>query len=213
MLVGAALCPHPPALLPALAAGAAPELDTLRAACDAAVTSLTAAQPTVVVVVGAAETVHGHGGTFAAYGDRTRVGSGPPTLPLPHTVGCWLLDRAGWTGRRAFIGPDDDVIAGSADRVALLVMGDASARRTEKAPGYIDERAAGYDAEVARAFATGPQAIAQLDGELATELLAVGWPAWQLLARVAADAQWDTRLTYDAAPFGVGYLVAEWARR
>jgi hypothetical protein len=200
--------------LPALAAGAAPDLDALRAACDGAVARLIAMRPDAIAVVGAVETVRGQGGTFAAYGDRTRVGSGPPTLPLPHTIGCWLLDRAGWTGGRDFIGHhDDDAITASADRVALLVMGDASARRTEKAPGYIDERAIAYDAEVARAFGAGPDAVAQLDGELATELLAAGWPAWQLLARVAADVQWDARVTYDDAPFGVGYLVAEWARR
>jgi len=37
VLVAAAVCPHPPLLVPQLAAGGAPDLDKVRAACDAAV--------------------------------------------------------------------------------------------------------------------------------------------------------------------------------
>src|SRR4051794_12468966 len=212
MLVAAAVCPHPPLLVPEMGAGAAPELDALRAACDAAVGALTATDPEVIVVVGAGAAVQGLAGTLAPYGVPIRVGVGPPTLPLPHTVGCWLLDRAGWEGPRSYVGADDGPLD-DGPRVAMLVMGDASARRTEKAPGYIDDRAADFDASVAAALAAGPAALAHLDGGLAAELMAAGWPAWQYLARSAADAEWDARVTYDDAPYGVGYLVAEWLRR
>jgi hypothetical protein len=51
-LVAAAVCPHPPLLIPALAAGAAPELDDLRVACDHAVAALREAVPDRVVIVG-----------------------------------------------------------------------------------------------------------------------------------------------------------------
>jgi hypothetical protein len=214
MLVGAAVCPHPPLLVPEVAAGAAAELDPLRSACDAAVAGLMATRPDMIAVVGSADEVHGTGGTFAGYGVALRVGAGAPTLPLPHAVGCWLLDRAGWTGRRAFVGSSDDaVVTSEAGRVALLVMGDGTARRTEKAPGYIDPRAADYDAGVAAALADGPAAVAKLDGDLAAQLLVAGWGAWQFLARVSGDAQWDARVSYDEAPYGVGYFVAEWTRR
>lgn len=214
MLVAAAVCPHPPLLVPAVASGAASELDPLRAACDAAMSQLLASNPDVIVVVGSPEHVTGTSGTFAAYGVPLRVGSGPPTLPLAHTVGCWLLDRAGWSGRRVYAGSTEDrAVTDDPGRVALLVMGDASARRTEKAPGYIDERAGPYDASVAAALGSGPTAVADLDGALAEELLAAGWPAWQFLARVARDADWSTELLYDEAPYGVGYLVAVWLRR
>src|SRR4051812_18050814 len=145
MLVAAAVCPHPPLLVPEVAVGAAPELDTLRAACDAAVGSLVAAAPDVIAVVGAGAEVRGAAGTLAPYGVDVRVGAGPATLPLPHTIGCWLLDRAGWEGPRWYVAADDARLD-DAPRVAMLVMGDASARRTEKAPGYIDERAAPFDA-------------------------------------------------------------------
>src|SRR4051812_21013344 len=195
MLVGAAVCPHPPLLVPEVAAGAAAELDPLRAACDAAIAGLMATRPDVIAVVGSADDVHGAGATFAGYGVPLRVGEGAPTLPLPHAVGCWLLDRAGWTGRRSFVGSTDDAaVTSEAGRVALLVMGDGSARRTEKAPGYIDPRAADYDAGVAAALADGPAAVAKLDGDLAAQLLVAGWAAWQFLARVSGDAQWAARV-------------------
>jgi hypothetical protein len=89
-------------------------------------------------------------------------------------------------------------------------MGDASARRTEKAPGYLDPRAEQYDADVVEAMRTGPAAVAALDGALADELLAAGWPAWQFLARVAQGVEWSTEILYADAPYGVGYLVACW---
>jgi hypothetical protein len=200
-------------LIPEVASGAAHELDGLRSACDEAVASLLNAQPDVIVVVGAGTPVRGSGGTLAPYGVPLQVGSGAPTLPLPHTVGCWLLDRAGWTGRRIYVGTDDDAaVTAEAGNVALLVMGDASARRTEKAPGYIDARAAEFDATVAHALRTGPQAVMALDGDLAEQLLAAGWSAWQLLARVTQDSAWMCELLYDDAPYGVGYLVASWQR-
>ena len=212
MLVGAVVCPHPPLIVPEVAAGAAAELDDLRTACDGALGRLIAANPDVITVVGAGDEVHGSGGTFAPYGVALTVGSAPFTLPLPHTVGCWLLDRAGWSGERRYVGASATATFDDR-RHGLLVMGDASARRTEKAPGYIDQRAEAYDASVAAALRAGPAAVAELSGALAKELLAAGWPAWQFLARAAADAEWDCHVTYDGAPYGVGYLVAEWTRR
>ncbi|PZM92173.1 MAG: hypothetical protein DIU79_12115, partial [Actinobacteria bacterium] len=51
-LVAAAVCPHPPLIVPEVAAGAAGELDELRAACDAALARLIAAGARRLVVVG-----------------------------------------------------------------------------------------------------------------------------------------------------------------
>jgi hypothetical protein len=212
MLVGAAVCPHPPVLVPEVAGAAAAELDTLRTACDRAVRGVIATDPELIAVVGTEPAAKARGGTLAAYGAPVRVGTGAPTLSLAHTVGCWLLDRAAWHGARRFVGPGEDDVTEAADRVALLVMGDGSARRSEKAPGYIDERAAPYDAAVSAALASGPDALGQLDGALARELLAAGWPAWQLLARTARGAAWRTEVSYDDAPYGVGYVVALWLR-
>lgn len=103
-------------------------------------------------------------------------------------------------------------IAARDERVALLVMGDASACRTLKAPGYLDDRAAAFDAEVARALADADTtALAALDETLATELQAAGRPGWQLLAGAAEGTNLHGALLYEAAPYGVGYLVATWS--
>jgi aromatic ring-opening dioxygenase LigB subunit len=96
--------------------------------------------------------------------------------------------------------------------VALLVMGDASACRTLKAPGYLDERAAGFDAEIARALgAADVAALEALDAELAQELKVSGRAPWQVLAGAAEGAGLGGALLYDDAPYGVGYLVAAWS--
>jgi hypothetical protein len=95
--------------------------------------------------------------------------------------------------------------------VALLVMGDGSARRGEKAPGYDDPRARPYDDAVARALATADlAALRGLDPGLAAELLASGRAPWQVLAGAAAGTGWRGDLSYYAAPYGVAYFVAGW---
>jgi aromatic ring-opening dioxygenase LigB subunit len=96
--------------------------------------------------------------------------------------------------------------------VALLVMGDASACRTLKAPGYLDKRAAGFDAEVARALgAADVAALKALDAELAYELKVSGRAPWQVLAGAAEGADLGGALLYEDAPYGVGYVVAAWS--
>ena len=89
------------------------------------------------------------------------TGPGDATLPLSLTVGLWLLLATAPDLPRAFFGvpPDTDPArcaalgcraAERAPRVALLVMGDGSARRSVKGPGYLDPRAEPFDAEVTR---------------------------------------------------------------
>jgi hypothetical protein len=90
-------------------------------------------------------------------------------------------------------------------------MGDGSARHDEKAPGYIDDRAPGWDESVHAALAAGDaEALLQLDPGLADELLSAGRPAWQVLAGAAADTAVDTANASLFVPFGVGYHVALW---
>jgi hypothetical protein len=115
------------------------------------------------------------------------------------------------------------------DRVGLLVMGDGSACRGQKAPGYDDPRAQPYDDGVARALATADAAALRgLDPLLSAELLVAGRAPWHVLASAAdggaggnggsgdggaPPAGWRAALTYYAAPYGVAYFVASWARR
>ncbi|MFD1833105.1 class III extradiol dioxygenase subunit B-like domain-containing protein [Streptomyces desertarenae] len=235
MLVAAAVCPCPPLLVPEVAQGAAHEMDDARSACRDAVAALAAARPDRLVVAGPASP-EGRGrypggavGSFRPFGVEVEVvlGAGEPVgRPLPPSlaVGAWLLASAGWdaapveglgvaeslTGEEcAALGRE---LAAGSDRVALLVMGDGTACRTVQAPGYLDERAAAFDAAAARALeAADTGALLALDGELARELGASGRACWQVLAGAAEGAGLKGRLPYDRAPYGVGYLVASWS--
>jgi hypothetical protein len=145
-------------------------------------------------------------------------------LPFSLAVAAWLLHRTDWSDapveglgvgeplaaeRCIQVGEE---IGARAERVALLVMGDASACRTLKAPGYLDERAEAFDAEVARALgAADVAALKALDAELAYELKASGRASWQVLAGAAEGAGLGGALLYEDAPYGVGYVVAAWS--
>ncbi|MDG9703425.1 class III extradiol dioxygenase subunit B-like domain-containing protein [Streptomyces sp. DH37] len=235
MLVAAAACPCPPLLVPEVAGGAAHEMDDARAACYDAIAVLAAARPDRLVVVGTADPAgrgrhpQGATGSFRPFGVdlEVRLGEGPPAehpLPPSLAVGAWLLERTGWSAapveglgvgeplsreRCAEAGRE---LAGSAGRVALLAMGDGSACRTVKAPGYFDERAPAFDEAAARALgAADPAGLLALDEELAYELKASGRACWHVLAGAAEGAGLEGRLLYDQAPYGVGYLVASWS--
>ncbi|MHC5908449.1 class III extradiol ring-cleavage dioxygenase family protein, partial [Streptomyces sp. S6] len=96
--------------------------------------------------------------------------------------------------------------------IALLVMGDASACRTLKAPGYLDERAAPFDAEMGQALGKADvTALETMDVELARQLMASGRAPWQVLAGAGKDAGLSGELLYEDAPYGVGYVVATWS--
>lgn len=249
MLVSAAVCPSPPLLVPAVAAGAAPELDAARAACADALGVLAASRPDRLIVVGPAErdrrgehpsravgSFRGFGvdvdvvlggGAATAEGESAGAAAGESPereLPMSLAVAAWLLERAHWSAAPVSgLGVGEPLaaercirtgreIAARSDRVALLVMGDASACRTLKAPGYLDERAAGFDEEVARALGTADvAALKALDAELAYELKAAGRAPWQVLAGAAEGAGLEGELLYEDAPYGVGYVVAAWS--
>ncbi len=97
--------------------------------------------------------------------------------------------------------------------MALLVLGDASACRTLKAPGYLDERAAPFDAEIARALGSADAgALRALDTGLARELKVSGRAPWQVLAGAAdGNTGLSGALLHEDAPYGVGYVVATWS--
>ncbi|WP_329174030.1 class III extradiol dioxygenase subunit B-like domain-containing protein [Streptomyces sp. NBC_01477] len=239
MLVAAAVCPCPPLLVPEVAAGAAPELDALRDACADAVGVLSASRPDLLVAVGPADVPGrvpfpaGARGSFRPFGVAMDVRLGMAAdsgggandlraLPPSLAVAAWLLRdwKAGpleGLGVGEQLAPDRCAAAGrdiaaSAGRVALLVMGDGSACRSVKAPGYLDERAEGFDAAVGAALAAADiEALAGLDAELAQQLQAAGRAPWQLLAGAARGTGLGGQLLYEAAPYGVGYVVAAWS--
>ncbi len=218
-----AFCPHPPLLLPALEGAPTPDSDRLRVACSEVVSTVLGVDPDVVLVVG-----DGPAGVRYGAGDAGdlqplggagrqpfsgRVRPGGRELPLAHTVAAWLLDRAGYAGTRLGVAPGDlaDALADLPGPVALLAMGDGSARRTARAPGHLDPTAAGFDAAVSAALAAGDAAaLAVLDAAEGERLLAVGTETWRAVGAVLTGAPITGRVVHDAAPYGVGYLVADW---
>ena len=95
------------------------------------------------------------------------------------------------------------------DRVGLLVMADGSACRSLRAPGYLDPRAAAFDAVIADAVHSGDLApLRVMDSDLARELLVAGRAGWQVLAGAMPGRAPSTEVLYEADPFGVFYLVA-----
>lgn len=222
MLISAAVCPHPPLLVPEAASGAASELDALRRACAAAVRRLLSAE--LVVVVGSGPRTADFGrdpaGSLRPYGPDVTVGTGDPVLPLSLTIGRVLLGDhpARYHAVAEDAAPEACArlgaeLAGLAGRVGLLVMGDGSACRTERAPGHLDPRATGFDAGAARALADADTAaLAGLDAALAAGVHAAGRAPWQVLAGAAGDERFTGELLADEAPYGVGYLVASWTR-
>ena len=153
---------------------------------------------------------------------------GGERLPLALTLGTWLLQQAGWSGERLAVEIDMSADEAEVDSralevahllesdlpTALLVVADGSAARTEKAPASLHPEAAGFDAAVAAALASGlPANLGALDRERAIEVSAGGWPAWHLASSLCAGAEFQARMHADEAPYGVGYLVAEWVVR
>jgi hypothetical protein len=241
MFVAATVCPHPPVLVPELAAGAGAEVAALRAACVESVrrladegSSLGPAdlQDMQVVVVGVAdedgEWDGTAGGTMRPFGCDVAFGGTDRVLPLSLTIGAYLLDEAAVSfERRRFTAVSSRAaparcaaigraFADAETPVALLVMGDGSAKRTRTSPGYVDERAIGFDDSVVRALEKADaDALLTLDPGLAGELWVAGRPAWQVLAGAARTAYDDgasisATVRYDEAPYGVGYVVVEW---
>jgi len=229
-----AFCPQPPLLVPDVASGAAAELDGLRARCRAAITGIAGAGRQLVLLGdGPQSGLHSPlaRGTLAGFGVPGEIHLGAPTcggpldLPPSLTVGAWLVrDALGpRSGARAFsVGPDFTASRAAAELlslvettdVGLLVMGDGSARRSTTAPGYLDDRAADFDAAVAKALASGDAAALETsDAGLGAQLLAEGVRAWHAAAAVLPAGRFDAELLYDEAPYGVGYFVARWTAR
>lgn len=231
MLSTVAVVPEPPLLVPELATGATAETADLRAACREAARRLAAAADSWIAVgadAGGRRTVGCEArGSFIGFGVDVVVGMAPdaagpvdPDLALPLLIAGWLREGLPVALRGELVAPDADpesclaLGAALADEAsALLVVGDGAATHTEKAPGFLDERAGPFDDAVAAALAAAdPDALAALDPALATELWASGRAPWHVLAGATRGSAWTGELLHSSRPFGVGYHVAVWQR-
>jgi hypothetical protein len=220
-------------------------LRRVRAACRAAVTGLTRADPDLIVMVGGAAVAGEYNGSAAGslqdFGVPVTIGSGLPVLPLSLTVGAWLLRSCGLCagpdeapaagdaarGRRAVAAPALRLqavardmpaadclrlgarLAAAAPRVAMLALGDGSARKATGVPGAPDPAADQYDEEVAAALAAADPGSWPSSTPHSDDLSCRSpggrpecWPPRR--AVTARDAAVRGR------PFGVSYLVASW---
>jgi hypothetical protein len=233
--------PEPPLLVPELATGAARETAQLRAACIEAASRLSEVATKWIAVgadAGGRRTIGPDArGSFIGFGadlgadvvvalDPAATAPVDPGFPLPLLIAGWVAGAAGAPVRirGELVAPDarpqECAALGAAlatecaadpEPVGLLVVGDGAATHTEKAPGYLDERAAPFDAAVAAALRDAdPDGLAALDPDLAAELLAAGRAPWQVLAGATAGRRWRGELLHSSIPFGVAYHVAVW---
>jgi len=204
-IVAVAGCPHPPLLLTGITGRPVAEVEQLRAACLAAIGELLAAGPDRIVLVGGARPGEDDKALSIVVG-RQLLREAGCQLPVEHVVVAADSPPADCLAAGRAVARSD-----GAAGLGLLVMADGSARRSLKAPGYLDERAAPFDAGVEECLASGRLAgLAGLDPELAAELLVAGRAAWQVLAGAVGEATGSSRLHYSADPFGVWYPVFSW---
>jgi hypothetical protein len=228
MLAAAAFVPVPPLLVPEIAGGSAAADESMRAACGAAVRRLSAATLDELIVVGAGACTGEVTGSWDWRGFGVASPAEPPADRLPHAlaIGAWLLQRHGGPNDATrFQAISEDLpaadcadlgraLAGGERRVGLLVCGDGSACRTEKAPGYFDPDAPAWDEAALAALRRGePTGLLALDGELGARLLAAGRAPWQVLAGAAGDDAFDATVDWADAPYGVMYVVGTWMRK
>lgn len=132
------------------------------------------------------------------------IGHGTP-VGLAEGMARWLL-----AGRAAdMVGP-----GGALHHYdAVLVMGDGSSSRTDKAPGHTNPAAVPFDDAVLAAIQQGnaPE-LAKTDLALARDVGAAGAPAWVSVAEQVAHVQ-TASVDLATDPFGVLYFVARWTVR
>lgn len=199
-----AFLPNPPVLLPGLTGRPVAEVEELRAACLSAIAEVLETRPDEIVVLGSAK-AHEVGGPLSVRVGRSLLAEAGTQLPVSELA---VAADADIDELRAA----GENLAGRPLRIAVMVMGDGTACRTLKAPGYLDERAAPYDERIGAALTSAePQRLLELDRGLADDLLVAGWPAWQAAGwATRGHGPWDGELLHASDPFGVYYAVAVW---
>ncbi len=230
MIIGAAVCPGPPFLVPGVAEPLARDSADLIGACRRAIRGLPAPERLLLITAGLPgrpARVLPSGEPMARDPFRRRDLSTPngDDAGSGAVVGVGLLARIQPDGVRVPVevvetGMDPvaagplvtDRVAGRT-RVGLLVVADGAACHGDHAPGRRDDRSAAFDDALARALAAGDPAELQrvcADRDLAGQLLAMTDPLLVLALVTAADPPTSAKLVHRAVPYGVGYLVASW---
>ncbi|MGL4175794.1 MAG: hypothetical protein ACRCSN_06920 [Dermatophilaceae bacterium] len=211
MITAVAVVPSAPALLPRYT-GRVDAFAELRAAAATVVRAAVAAADRVVVVAATdreprhsmaplGQRVGEHLLSLAgARADDVLRGAPPPEHP-PNALVLVPWDASPTEcrvmgGELATSGTSSAHGTGRASS-ALVVVADGSARRGEKAPGHLDERALAFDEALTAALRDAdPAALLALDAALAADLLAHGRAPVQVAAgAMASTAARTTRMT------------------
>ena len=183
-MTDAVVVPSTLALLPEYASIDDPIAD-VREACNNAVRWLAARHPA---------------GLAIAHCERSAVSAGRGIAKTPG-------ERIG----QSLVAAADSQIVDRGTTRGLLVIGNGSATRTEKAPGFLDERARDFDARLVAALSDGdPSALLDIDDALAEELWCHDLPAFRALADHCSPTVVATTY-YVGDPYGVQYWVGSWA--
>lgn len=155
-------------------------------------------------------------------------GSGPPQpLPLSLTLGYWLMLKSKPKGiitaaiayeAVSFVATPEECaqlgreLAGRAERVAMLAMGEGSTSLPAESRAREASRARDFDSEVAETLARADaDALARLDSR-EHRFPTTGRAAWQVLAGAAAGHRFQGRLHADPSTDDHDYFVASWTR-
>lgn len=188
--------------------------------------------PHLVVIVGGDDATRSFDpacayGSLWASGVRWNYGWGvdsedPQPLPLSLTLGYWLMsqsrigDKGMIVANVAFQAIDFDAssqacaelgrdLAGRAERVAMIVMGEGSTCMTAAALARDAEDAKRGDDEVLRALME-----ADADALARLEFRVTGQTAWQVLAGAAGDQRFRGHLHANGSRRDRGYFAASW---
>ncbi|KRF21084.1 hypothetical protein ASG90_01335 [Nocardioides sp. Soil797] len=136
------------------------------------------------------------------------------TEPLGERVARSLLSAVGYSGEMAVWAGDaplDPAVLGDLEGSGVLVVGDGSARRGEKAPGHLDERSFDFDTSVEKALRDcDAGALCALDDSLGSNLLAAGVPAFRALGSLPGASEHSAVVDYADDPLGVQYWIVRW---
>jgi len=221
MLTAAAICPPAPLLLPGVEGRRRVGLE-VSAAAAASVLALVASPTSTIVVLaedeGSPPSPDRPLGTWRYGGPPAHVEPGV-ALPLPFAVGVSLLTEAGFTGEirllplPAATTPETaaqigrDLVAD--DDVGLLVVGNASACSTPKAPGAFREDAEGFNDAIVHAIRTLDRAfLTAASAEASRDQLSDLRLPLQVLSGALADGSFVSDVHYADAPGGVYYVCA-----
>ena len=125
------------------------------------------------------------------------------------------LEAVGWLGADVTVLADSQGervarhLLGATEReggeVSYLVVGNGSAKRSEKAPGHLDERAAAFDTALGESLWRGR---AEVDEALAREL----WASVDgIVAMRALGELGEAQVDHVGDPYGVQYWVMRWS--